>query len=203
MGDFFKPWGRKIGVVTLVMACVFMMGWIRSQTVADSLTYSTGHHSEVSWFSMAGMICLQKLRIDTQERSAETAPPEAPTRRTLELETDDPDSPTSIEISETSWATPILMSADRPFPTWETRSLSDQELSSMLEWRWLLFGFGIADFDYVGSVISGKRDVLSEKIYAIPYWSIVILLTLLSAYLLLSKPRVATPKTVVEKGLPE
>ncbi len=28
MGDYFKPWRRKIGVATLVMACVFAAGWI-------------------------------------------------------------------------------------------------------------------------------------------------------------------------------
>ena len=198
MGDFFKPWRRKAGCITLLMACVIAMGWIRSQTVADNLTYSTGHHSEVSWHSMAGVLCLQKSRIGTQEHPAETAAPEVPTRRTLELETDDPDSPTSINISETSWATPILISADRPFPTWETGLVGDLELSSMFEWRWLRLGFGIADLYCTGSVISGKRDVLSQTIYAIPYWSIVIPLTLLSAYLLLTNPRVTKPKTIVE-----
>ena len=68
----------------------------------------------------------------------------------------------------------------------------------MFEWRWLRLGFGIADLYCTGSVISGKRDVLSQTIYAIPYWSIVIPLTLLSAYLLLTNPRVTKPKTIVE-----
>jgi hypothetical protein len=37
MGDYFKPWRRKIGVVTLVVACVFMAGWIRSFNFADAI----------------------------------------------------------------------------------------------------------------------------------------------------------------------
>ena len=37
MGGYFKPWRRKIGVVTLVMACVLMAGWVRSLTVADHI----------------------------------------------------------------------------------------------------------------------------------------------------------------------
>lgn len=35
MRDFFKPWRRRLGVLTLVMACVFAAGWVRSLTVQD------------------------------------------------------------------------------------------------------------------------------------------------------------------------
>lgn len=37
MRDFFKGWRRKIGVATLVMACVFTAGWIRSFAISDFL----------------------------------------------------------------------------------------------------------------------------------------------------------------------
>lgn len=37
MGEFFKPQRRKVGVVTLVMACVFSAGWVRSQNWIDVL----------------------------------------------------------------------------------------------------------------------------------------------------------------------
>ena len=30
MGDFFKGWRRKIGVVSLALACMFAAGWLRS-----------------------------------------------------------------------------------------------------------------------------------------------------------------------------
>jgi hypothetical protein len=30
MGEFFRSWHRKVGCVTLVMACLFTAGWIRS-----------------------------------------------------------------------------------------------------------------------------------------------------------------------------
>ena len=33
MGEFFHGWRRKVGIVTLVIACVFMAGWVRSATV--------------------------------------------------------------------------------------------------------------------------------------------------------------------------
>ena len=40
MGDFFKPWRRKIGMLTLVMACVFCVLWIRGVVVADIFSLS-------------------------------------------------------------------------------------------------------------------------------------------------------------------
>ena len=35
MGEFFQGWRRKIGCVTLVMAFVLVLGWIRSFYVED------------------------------------------------------------------------------------------------------------------------------------------------------------------------
>jgi len=42
MGDFFKPWRRKTGVVTLVMALTLACGWARSRVVADQLAIRIG-----------------------------------------------------------------------------------------------------------------------------------------------------------------
>jgi hypothetical protein len=38
MGQFFRGWRRKLGVVTLVMACVFTAEWVRSLVYVDALT---------------------------------------------------------------------------------------------------------------------------------------------------------------------
>ena len=35
MSDFFKPWSRWVGVVTLVLACAFMGLWFRSRSTND------------------------------------------------------------------------------------------------------------------------------------------------------------------------
>jgi len=35
MREFFRGWRRKIGVVTLMMACIFMGGWCRSTMFHD------------------------------------------------------------------------------------------------------------------------------------------------------------------------
>ena len=39
MGEYFKPLRRKLGVVTLLMACVLMAGWVRSLSIFDAVTF--------------------------------------------------------------------------------------------------------------------------------------------------------------------
>ena len=39
MLHFFKDWRRTIGCVTLAMACVFAIGWLRSFSVTDIFLY--------------------------------------------------------------------------------------------------------------------------------------------------------------------
>lgn len=52
MGDYFKPWRRKFGVMTLVLACVFLGGWFRSRTTRDNFFIS--HPSALHAFASAG-----------------------------------------------------------------------------------------------------------------------------------------------------
>lgn len=40
MADFFRGWKRKMGMGTLVMACVFLAGWIRSQSITDIVEWT-------------------------------------------------------------------------------------------------------------------------------------------------------------------
>ena len=42
MREFFKGWKRKIGCLTLVMACVATAGWVRSQHFSDFIKYRIG-----------------------------------------------------------------------------------------------------------------------------------------------------------------
>jgi hypothetical protein len=35
MGSYFKPLRRKVGIVALVLACVFTAGWVRSRYYVD------------------------------------------------------------------------------------------------------------------------------------------------------------------------
>ena len=43
MLGYFKPWRRKIGVVTLGLACAFAGGWVRCQTHEDHLSLPVDH----------------------------------------------------------------------------------------------------------------------------------------------------------------
>ncbi len=76
---------------------------------------------------------------------------------------------------------------------WESSPPTDQPFYDHpgIEWRLKLFGFGIGDelFDPAnGGHVS---------LWVIPYWSIVITLTLFSAYLLLGNPSSPHPKAAV------
>jgi len=47
MGDVFRGWRRKSGVVTLVIALVLLGGWIRSSLVADQLFYRVAPSTQI------------------------------------------------------------------------------------------------------------------------------------------------------------
>ena len=56
MRDFFKPWRRKAGVVTLGMACVFMAGWVRAGVAMDLLRFG-GDKRQQGVVSLNGELC--------------------------------------------------------------------------------------------------------------------------------------------------
>lgn len=63
MPPYFKPLRWKLGVVTLMIACVLMIGWIRSRATFDCLMFPDKDssfrvffslHSSVGWTRLAG-----------------------------------------------------------------------------------------------------------------------------------------------------
>ena len=152
MGEFFRGWRRKLGVATLVLACIFAAGWIRSEKKMDCGGIGIGR-SLFNIGSWDGMVIIdlwspgQTLPIflfgsTTCQEYAMIYPPGTFVN-------------TSIKISGMPLAT-------------ESRLFGK-----------LTFG------------CRAKRIGLFTV--SLPYWSIVIPLTLLSAYLLLSKPRASKP----------
>jgi len=152
MGDFFKGWRRKIGVVTLLMALVAMGGWIRSQFIGDSMwfdnTFGRLHFGLAS--TQSDILIASSIDDGSQLRSS--------------------------------------------FPKFATTEADgfQENLDRQFEWHWRVLGFGH------GESIRGLRSPRGFQIWAIPYWSIVIPLTLLTAYLLLAKPRPNKPKKTIE-----
>ncbi len=141
MPNYFKPWRRKIGVVTLVIACAFAAGWVRSDIYADN-----AYISDFLLMSLrGGLYCFyanEALPIQTIYFYSDSASP---------LRTTDP-----LRHSDFRGA-----------------------------WNFKCFGFGYGIVDNGGFC-------------RVPYWSIVIPLTLLSAHLLLSKPRVKSEKQTAD-----
>jgi hypothetical protein len=56
MREFFRGWKRKIGVLTLGLACVLMMVWARSNFVWDSLEIPFGEGTAFGLSSLFGGI---------------------------------------------------------------------------------------------------------------------------------------------------
>ena len=137
MLTFFHGWRRKTGCVTLVLACAFAGGWIRSLVVADLIGFNSNY-----LISAGGLFG-------------------------------------SIHVDET------------------THNGLFWEINPNL--------FGLHSDPYFFWSWSGFVLALSQNklVWTIPYWSIVIPLTALSAVLLLTKPRQSTPKKTPETIAPK
>jgi hypothetical protein len=167
MRAFFHGWRRKAGVFTLVMACAVTIVWMRSWLIIDEMHIS---------------------------------PPYPPQRRTYKT--------LSSERGHISWFEWTVeggkaVVSETSFTTYLSTELT--ELNSLeiplkeikrFDWRFkcLLIDIGSTDVDDDGSGRFGYRH---STHCVVPYWSLVLPLTLLSAYLLLWKPgkREAPPQS--------
>ena len=159
MGEFFKPWRRKIGVVTLVMACVLAAGWMRSLYCIDAVEFYSGWNTATSVVSVDRSICWARYNYNGH-------PISLPTVESIEI----PPSPSTG-----------IYSPARPY------------------WGIKINGFrGPGRNGYRPPVLEVSVDdgggVNFTRCAIVPYWSIVIPLTVLSACLLLSKPRKTTSR---------
>jgi hypothetical protein len=160
MGEFFKGWRRKIGIVTLLMALVGMAGWVRGGLSVDFVWYPTAKFG----YSIESLHGLVRLTRGTPVASG------MPVQFGSE----------SLSLS------PHLKFDDygKPLP-FDPREKLDIEWQS----NWFAFSFGTAKI---------KGSIAKIEMFLIPYWSIVIPMTVLSAYLLLTKSRKATPNKIPE-----
>lgn len=56
MFTFFHGWRRKAGLVTLVMACLFTAGWVKSLRLTDIVVFNSGAHSTELFYSFDSSI---------------------------------------------------------------------------------------------------------------------------------------------------
>ena len=141
MGDYFKEWRRQLGLRTLVVACVFMAGWVRSLNTTDQFQSREVFGQVHSFGSLSGAFYWIRLK-PCQSPSPAHRPIRDPDRRSLERDLGFLD----IEIQQNS----------------------------------------------------GGMTMFAGKGTAIPYWIITIPLTLLSTFLLLSKPGKSVTKSITE-----
>lgn len=127
MSEFFQPFRRKLGMLVLVVTCVFMAAWIRSQTTIDVIGRAPGR--VLSW-----------------------------------------DGSILVEAGPFDW-----LSLDwQTYHDWEGID-AIFERYPFFKWEWRFCGIRKSNHD--------------PPYWVLPYGYIVIPLTLLSAWLLLSKPR--------------
>lgn len=142
MGDFFKPLRRKIGIATLLMACLFAAGWVRSQKLMDVFMFHGGTKTTGIVYSVRNCLSLTSRQDDDLHSVVS-------------------------------------------FPIWhESPAIDFPDPSAVypVEWKCPKCGSNF--------LVGGDAGFLA-RISHIPYWSIVTPLTALSAWLLLSKPRMA------------
>lgn len=154
MGDYFNPLRRKIGVVTLVMACVLAAGWVRSCVYIDYLS---------------GRVRPGDKQID----------------HLVSLNQQIGYMVSSSDLLQLKYPRCVLRS-------WRLNALHGPFIGGNVNWWWNSNGFRVIDV---------KNETTGNILYrglAIPYWSIVLPMALLSAWLLLNKPRVANQKAVTK-----
>lgn len=149
MGEFFLGWRRKLGVVTLVIACVVLSAWIRSTSTVAILGYDGDFTSVCICASRRGITWTSYTR--PQQFLSEA------TGWTWEY----------VQGSEHEWYEPMFLEIEA--------------------YSWVFAG-------YIFFWKQTTETACGGAIVNVPYWSIVIPLTAISAWLLLSKTRKLIPK---------
>jgi len=158
MGEFFKGWRRKIGVLTLVMALVFTVGWVRSISIYDRinlLAFVDRKPQECSYVIVSQHSCIMLLRWEGTK-------------------------PFRVLPSDVFHSGPLAPSD----PPNSGLSYSDECLGQ----------FCGAAFRQ-GHAANGQ---IKEYTFVLHYWHFVLPLTLVSLWLLLTKPRKSTENKIAE-----
>jgi hypothetical protein len=153
VGEYFKPWRRKVGVVTLVAACVIMGAWVRSIGKSEQLHWWTKDASHEMVSTWGHLIWMSNF-------------PSDPSTRTL--------------------------------PRWLSSPIPNKQIHAYVPGAGFTWGggtIGVGEFELRGSAGLYKRYTI-----VIPYWSIAIPLTMLSAWLLLATSHRAAKQSSVIVG---
>lgn len=151
MWSYFKPLRRKVGVVTLVLACVLVAGWMRSLRRLDRIELPSDDRHFRLLLLYDGKIELESYFNAPAQLLPETF------KKTLS------------RITQYTWAP------------------GEFQPSSLRQSRHVRNLFRTSDNQVNRKLNNAFRFECTIKY--IPYWSVVLPFTLLSAWLLLSKPK--------------
>lgn len=160
MWNYFKPLRRKLGVATLVLACVFTAGWVRSLLVVDVIGVAGKYFPGTkSYHEIACFDGVLEWRQVWSRRNGDYS---------------------------------------RADGTWRTTSVEGERKSRLFEYE-VEQQHEFCVFRVEGGSW-GKPDLrpAAMGIIVVPYWSIVIPLTVLSAWLLLVKQQANKPTIALE-----
>jgi hypothetical protein len=157
MGEYFKPPRRKLGIVTLGLACVLMAGWGRSLVTINKFTIQADAYNFNRLVSIQGCVAWQRV---------------VPKSDSVEL------TPELFQDAAQFFADQLLAA------TWINKE-------GGIDWKHRLMGFEIADNRRMGHSWTGQLWAVQVVFWKLSYWWFIAPLTLLSAWLLLSKPRPA------------
>ena len=249
MGEFFKLWRRRIGVVTLGLACVFTAGWVRSEIISEIVVLPINIQDAIFIVSSHGRFSVGIEAIQTPTQPIYTTFPVSKIRSVF-------------AGKETQWPSGLwpfdkLYGAHVPYWSiviplivisfWLLLSrISAQEAARFLgvyfkplrrklggatllmaclfirvwvksqfnEVRFLTpfdnsMSYGVVSLHdgiclnrFKPTNFRGIQFPIEDAaLLVIPHWSITIPLTLISLWLLLSKPRRSTPKKLVDRVL--
>lgn len=146
MREFYRGWKRKVGVVTLLVACVLTSAWIRSLSKEDEFRIPAGKRTEIKLVAENGYLMWLSLEFDSDNWVAKSR----------------------------EWNT---------FPLQGNYLVGSDDFGWTLKYHDLGYGFH-----------PRGNDVAEATLWYLSYRSVVFPLTLLSAWLFLSKQPPAKAK---------
>ena len=169
MMEVFRGWKRKVGFCTLLMACVFSACWFRSYSTNDTISLPVGGTTYLQVASSNQRLMFGFVLMTTIDGDGIERLP-------LWIA-----NPTEFAgVGRQQWR--IATFGDRHVDKFFDKSLSNIGRGRM----WLLIRNRSSQFS------------IDYKYVATLYWWFVLPLTLLSAWLLLSKPRRSTQTKIAE-----
>ena len=172
MRKFFKGWRRKIGLITLLMTCFAMAGWVRSRHIYDRLWYNFPDANHLIYSH-------QKCLLWQCER---------------------PSSRNSLHMNRTGIGWLSLYAADPSLPI-SHNEFSGYDVNSQWRWSGFHVGswtFIHVDRGIDEGIFRLAPSFDHLAVWTIPYWSLVFPLTALSTFLLISKPKPSIQKKSLE-----